>query len=52
MSAPLDPASDPASPTGVLDLPTAGGKVIRGSALRGAAYAATVALGIISASLL
>jgi O-antigen/teichoic acid export membrane protein len=52
VSAPLDPASDPASPTGVLDLPTAGGKVIRGSALRGAAYAATVALGIISASLL
>ena len=52
MSAPLDPASDPASPTGVLDLPTAGGKVIRGSVLRGGAYAATVALGIISASLL
>ena len=52
MSAPLDPASDPASPTGVLDLPTAGGKVIRGSALRAGAYAATVALGIISASLL
>ena len=45
VSAPLDPASDPASPTGVLDLPTAGGKVIRGSALRGGAYAATVALG-------
>ena len=52
MSAPLDPASDPASPTGVLDLPTAGGKVIRGSVLRGGAYAATIALGIISASLL
>jgi len=52
VSAPLDPASDPASPTGVLDLPTAGGKVIRGSMLRGGAYAATIGLGIISASLL
>jgi O-antigen/teichoic acid export membrane protein len=52
VSAPLDPASDPASPTGVLDLPTAGGKVIRGSLIRGGAYAATVGLGIVSASLL
>jgi O-antigen/teichoic acid export membrane protein len=52
VSAPLDPTSDPTSPTRVLDLPTAGGKVIRGSVLRAVAYAATVALGIVSAALL
>jgi O-antigen/teichoic acid export membrane protein len=52
VSAPLDPAGDPTSPTRVLDLPTAGGKVIRGSVLRGVAYGATVALGIVSAALM
>ena len=52
VSTPVDPASDPASPSRVLDLPTAGGKVIRGSVLRGGAYATTVALGIVSAALM
>src|SRR5918999_761842 len=52
MTAGLDPASGSAGPTHVLDLPTAGGKIIRGSVLRGAAYAATVLLGIVSAALM
>jgi O-antigen/teichoic acid export membrane protein len=52
VTAGLDPASDSASPTHVLDLPTAGGKIIRGSVLRAAAYAATVLLGIVSAALM
>jgi O-antigen/teichoic acid export membrane protein len=52
VSTPLDPVSDPTSPTRILDLPTAGGKVIRGSVLRGGAYAATVGLGIVSAALM
>jgi O-antigen/teichoic acid export membrane protein len=52
VSAPLDPAGDPTSPTRVLDLPTAGGRVIRGSILRGVAYGATVTLGIVSAALM
>ena len=41
-----------ADPTDVLDLPTAGGKVIRGSALRTSGYAVGVILGIASAALL
>jgi O-antigen/teichoic acid export membrane protein len=52
VSAPLGPGGELTSPTHALDLPTAGGKVIRGSVLRGGAYAATVALGIVSAALM
>lgn len=52
MSAPLDPTGDPNSPTRVLDLPIAGGKVIRGSVIRAVAYVATVGLGIVAASLM
>lgn len=52
MTAGLDPVGDRRSPTHVLDLPTAGGKIIRGSVLRAAAYGATVLLGILSAALM
>jgi O-antigen/teichoic acid export membrane protein len=48
----LTPADPSESPTHVLDLPTAGGKVIRGSVLRSLSYAATVALGVVSAALM
>jgi O-antigen/teichoic acid export membrane protein len=52
MTTSLDPGGDQASPTHVLDLPTAGGKIIRGSLLRAAAYGASVLLGILSAALM
>ena len=46
------PPADRASPTSVLDEPTAGGKIIRGSLLRTGAYGIGVALGIVSAALM
>jgi O-antigen/teichoic acid export membrane protein len=52
VTAGFDPTADPASPTSVLDEPTAGGKIIRGGLLRTLAYGAGVALGIVSAALM
>lgn len=52
MTAGFDPTADPANPTSVLDEPTAGGKIIRGSLLRALAYGAGVSLGIVSAALM
>lgn len=51
------PDADPAAPSTddplhVLDLPTAGGRIIRGGALRMTTYGAGVALGIASAALM
>jgi O-antigen/teichoic acid export membrane protein len=43
---------EPDNPTDVLDEPTAGGRVIRGSALRTGAYAAGVGVGLVSAALM
>jgi O-antigen/teichoic acid export membrane protein len=42
--------ADRSSPTSVLDEPTAGRKIIRGSVLRSLSYATSVALGIVSAA--
>jgi O-antigen/teichoic acid export membrane protein len=52
VSSGADGVADRPSPTSVLDETTAGGKVIRGSLLRGLAYAATVGLGIVAAALM
>jgi O-antigen/teichoic acid export membrane protein len=52
VSSGADGLADRPSPTSVLDETTAGGKVIRGSALRSLSYAATVVLGIVSAALM
>jgi len=52
VSAGFEPPTQPTSQPSVLDLPTAGAKVIRGSVLRSGAYAATVLLGILSAALM
>ena len=52
MTAGLDPPVEPASRTAVLDEPTAGGKVIRGSVLRTGAYAIGVGIGLVSAALM
>ena len=52
MSAGYDARVEPENPTAVLDQPTAGGRVIRGSVLRTAAYSAGVGLGLVSAALM
>jgi O-antigen/teichoic acid export membrane protein len=46
----VTPSTD--DPLHVLDLPTAGGRVIRGGALRASTYGAGVALGVVSAALM
>jgi O-antigen/teichoic acid export membrane protein len=48
----MDPMAKQATPQHVLDLPSAGGRVIRGSALRVGAYLAGVLLGVVGAALM
>jgi O-antigen/teichoic acid export membrane protein len=52
VSSGADPSSEGSDPTHVLDLPTAGARVIRGTLLRVLAYGAGVLLGIVAAALL
>jgi O-antigen/teichoic acid export membrane protein len=52
VTAGFDSSADSSSPTSVLDEPTAGGRIIRGSLLRALAYGIGVALGIVSAALM
>src|SRR6266542_2734172 len=52
MSSGLDRIAEQPSPAHLLDLPTAGGRVIRGSVLRVAAYFAGMLLGVVGAALM
>jgi O-antigen/teichoic acid export membrane protein len=52
VSSNIDRTAKEPSPPHVLDLPTAGGKVIRGSVLRVGAYIAGVLLGVVGAALM
>ena len=52
VSSPLDPVAEPAGQQHTLDLPSAGGKVIRGSVLRVGAYAGGMVLGVAGAALM
>ena len=52
VNAGADPIGEQASTPHVLDLPTAGGRVIRGSVLRVGAYLAGVLLGVVGAALM
>lgn len=52
VSSDSDPIADEPTPTHVLDLPTAGGRVIRGSVFRVGAYLAGVLLGVLGAALM
>ncbi len=52
MSSDADNAAARSDPTHILDQPTAGGRVIRGTLLRVTAYGGGVALGVVAAALL
>lgn len=52
MSSRLDAMTEQTSPPHVLDLPTAGGKVIRGSVFRVSAYAGGMLFGVLGAALM